>query len=96
MVPPFFTCKSLWPVSCEKLGRCMLVYGFFHGMFFAKKGRTAKGAHIPNPCKTRSGFFTSSFSCLVHIVVLLFLQNEIKVLIFVSHIVNTEEYGNRK
>ncbi len=51
MVPPFFTCKSLWPVSCEKLGRCMLVYGFFHGMFFAKKGRTAKGAHIPNPCK---------------------------------------------
>lgn len=92
-----FTCKSLWPVSCEKLGRCMLVYGFFHGMFFAKKGRTAKGAHIPNPCKIqREVVFYKLFSCLVHIVVLLFLQNEIKVLIFVSHIVNTEEYGNRK
>lgn len=65
--------------------------------FLQRKAELLKGRIFPILVKyNEKCFFTSSFSCLVHIVVLLFLQNEIKVLIFVSHIVNTEEYGNRK
>lgn len=65
--------------------------------FLQRKAELLKGRIFPILVKyNEKWFFTSSFSCLVHIVVLLFLQNEIKVLIFVSHIVNTEEYGNRK
>ena len=67
MVPPFFACKSLWPVSVRKARKMHVsVWIFFMECFFAKKGRTAKGVHIPNPCKIQRevGFLQALFPVL--------------------------------